>query len=388
MPRAPEPSSRPFVSSEPEPLPASGDLLGVRRAARGRVSAAEGASARAGPRSRGAERAGRQNPEGPVRRPAHRQGHISLDMPAVAEDGRIVPVIIESDLPMTPEHYVKAVHLIVDHNPDPHLAAYSPHPGAGLGSDPDPHQDEAHHLGAGDPGDHDRRGVGGLRAGATSRSTGAADDHIGDARISVPDRIARGDLIIGELDRRRTRWTPDSSGPPTGEPIPAYFIKDVVVTYGDERGGPLRVDVRHQPGSGRELHAQGRQGGAAHDGLDRQQGRGSTGSRSPSRSPPPSILVRARRRACSRPVSRDPSRYLIVTMSAPRGGGSAPRIAAPPFVARRLADGVYAVLGDTGRGSEGRPNAGFIVTREGVIVVDALASPRAGRSAARRRFVR
>ena len=51
------------------------------------------------------------------------KGHISLDMPAVAEDGRIVPVIIESDLPMTRDHYVKAVHLIVDHNPDPHLAA-------------------------------------------------------------------------------------------------------------------------------------------------------------------------------------------------------------------------------------------------------------------------
>ena len=53
-----------------------------------------------------------------------RKGHLSLDMPAVAEDGRIVPVIIESDLPMTPAGYVKAVHLIVDHNPDPHLAAY------------------------------------------------------------------------------------------------------------------------------------------------------------------------------------------------------------------------------------------------------------------------
>lgn len=48
----------------------------------------------------------------------------------------------------------------------------------------------------------------------------------------------------------------------------------------------------------------------------------------------------------------------------------------PPFVARRLADGVYAVPGDTGRGSEGRPNAGFIVTDDGVVVVDALASPR------------
>jgi glyoxylase-like metal-dependent hydrolase (beta-lactamase superfamily II) len=39
---------------------------------------------------------------------------------------------------------------------------------------------------------------------------------------------------------------------------------------------------------------------------------------------------------------------------------------------------VYAVLGDTGRGSEGRPNAGFIVTSAGVAVIDALASPRQG----------
>jgi glyoxylase-like metal-dependent hydrolase (beta-lactamase superfamily II) len=50
----------------------------------------------------------------------------------------------------------------------------------------------------------------------------------------------------------------------------------------------------------------------------------------------------------------------------------------PPYVARRVAPGVYAVLGDTGRGSEGRSNAGFIVTSEGVVVVDALASPREG----------
>ena len=60
-----------------------------------------------------------------------RRGHLSLDMPAVAEDGRIVPVIIESDLPMTADKYVKAVHLIVDHNPDPHLAAYHLTPALG-----------------------------------------------------------------------------------------------------------------------------------------------------------------------------------------------------------------------------------------------------------------
>jgi sulfur-oxidizing protein SoxY len=60
-----------------------------------------------------------------------RTGHISLDMPVVAEDGRIVPVIVESDLPMTADQYVKAVHLIVDHNPDPHLAAYHLTPAIG-----------------------------------------------------------------------------------------------------------------------------------------------------------------------------------------------------------------------------------------------------------------
>jgi glyoxylase-like metal-dependent hydrolase (beta-lactamase superfamily II) len=39
---------------------------------------------------------------------------------------------------------------------------------------------------------------------------------------------------------------------------------------------------------------------------------------------------------------------------------------------------VYAALGDTGRGSEGRPNAGFVVTNHGVVVIDALASPQQG----------
>jgi glyoxylase-like metal-dependent hydrolase (beta-lactamase superfamily II) len=45
---------------------------------------------------------------------------------------------------------------------------------------------------------------------------------------------------------------------------------------------------------------------------------------------------------------------------------------------RQLAPGVYAAVGDTGRGSEGRPNAGFVVTDSGVVVIDALASPRQG----------
>jgi predicted secreted protein len=60
-----------------------------------------------------------------------RKGHVALDMPVVAEDGRVVPVMIESDLPMRADHYVKGVHLIVDHNPDPHLAAFHLTPALG-----------------------------------------------------------------------------------------------------------------------------------------------------------------------------------------------------------------------------------------------------------------
>ena len=63
-----------------------------------------------------------------------RRGHVSLDMPVVAEDGRVVPVMIETDLPMSAEQYVKAVHLVVDHNPDAHLAAFHLTPAIGTAS--------------------------------------------------------------------------------------------------------------------------------------------------------------------------------------------------------------------------------------------------------------
>lgn len=51
----------------------------------------------------------------------------------------------------------------------------------------------------------------------------------------------------------------------------------------------------------------------------------------------------------------------------------------PYYPTHELARGVYAVMGDTGRGVEGRSNAGFIVTRNAVVVIDALASPGEGR---------
>jgi sulfur-oxidizing protein SoxY len=54
-----------------------------------------------------------------------REGHVTLDVPDVAPDSREVPLLIESDLPMTPENYVKGIHIVVDHNPDIYLAGFS-----------------------------------------------------------------------------------------------------------------------------------------------------------------------------------------------------------------------------------------------------------------------
>lgn len=61
-------------------------------------------------------------------------GHMSLDIPSDAPDGRAVPVFMESDLAMTPDSYVKAIHLLVDHNPDIRLATFEMTPGMGAAS--------------------------------------------------------------------------------------------------------------------------------------------------------------------------------------------------------------------------------------------------------------
>ena len=55
----------------------------------------------------------------------------------------------------------------------------------------------------------------------------------GDARIRVPDQMVRGELITVNAivsHPMDTGFFRDADG----QPIPAYFIRDVVVTYGGE----------------------------------------------------------------------------------------------------------------------------------------------------------
>ena len=54
-----------------------------------------------------------------------REGHVTLDVPDVAPDSREVPLLVESDLPMTADNFVKGFHIVVDHNPDIYLAGFN-----------------------------------------------------------------------------------------------------------------------------------------------------------------------------------------------------------------------------------------------------------------------
>jgi sulfur-oxidizing protein SoxY len=60
-------------------------------------------------------------------------GHVQLDIPTDAPDGRAVPAIIDIDLPITGSSYVAAYYLLVDHNPDICLATYHLTPASGEG---------------------------------------------------------------------------------------------------------------------------------------------------------------------------------------------------------------------------------------------------------------
>ena len=56
---------------------------------------------------------------------------IMLDLPEIAENGNAVKVAFDIDSPMTPNNYVKAVHILADGNPEPDVATFNFSPAMG-----------------------------------------------------------------------------------------------------------------------------------------------------------------------------------------------------------------------------------------------------------------
>ena len=54
-----------------------------------------------------------------------KEGAIKLDVPAMVENGMVVPIAVEVESPMTETDYVKSVHLYALDNPVPQIGAYN-----------------------------------------------------------------------------------------------------------------------------------------------------------------------------------------------------------------------------------------------------------------------
>ncbi len=54
-----------------------------------------------------------------------KQGGITLDVPAIAENGMVVPLNIAAESPMTDADHIKTLHVFAEGNPNPMVASFS-----------------------------------------------------------------------------------------------------------------------------------------------------------------------------------------------------------------------------------------------------------------------
>lgn len=60
-----------------------------------------------------------------------RRGRITLDIPALVENGNAVPLTVSVESPMSPADHVKAIHIVNEKNPQPQVISVALGPRAG-----------------------------------------------------------------------------------------------------------------------------------------------------------------------------------------------------------------------------------------------------------------
>jgi sulfur-oxidizing protein SoxY len=58
-------------------------------------------------------------------------GRVTVKMPEIAENGNTVPITVSVESPMTPQNYVKSVHVVADDNPNPEVMSIHFTPASG-----------------------------------------------------------------------------------------------------------------------------------------------------------------------------------------------------------------------------------------------------------------
>ncbi len=59
------------------------------------------------------------------------EGPIEITLPEIAENGNTVPISVSVDSPMSPQNYVKAIHIFAERNPAPDVATFNLTPECG-----------------------------------------------------------------------------------------------------------------------------------------------------------------------------------------------------------------------------------------------------------------
>jgi sulfur-oxidizing protein SoxY len=62
------------------------------------------------------------------------KGRVTLELPELVDNGNAVPLSVRVDSPMTPDDYVKAIHVFTQKNPLPDVATFRLGPRAGRAS--------------------------------------------------------------------------------------------------------------------------------------------------------------------------------------------------------------------------------------------------------------
>jgi sulfur-oxidizing protein SoxY len=65
---------------------------------------------------------------------ALRPGKVTLDVPPLVENGNTVPLTVSAESPMTAADHVKAIHIVNEKNPQPHVISVTLGPRAGRAS--------------------------------------------------------------------------------------------------------------------------------------------------------------------------------------------------------------------------------------------------------------
>lgn len=61
-----------------------------------------------------------------------KKGRVTLNLPAVTDQGSLVPVRVTVDSPMTAEDHVKAIHIVAERNTVPEIASFNLGPANGV----------------------------------------------------------------------------------------------------------------------------------------------------------------------------------------------------------------------------------------------------------------